>query len=95
MVFVIGGMGGVTTGAPSFGHGFMHYPGAFNLFHNFLGLRLVAVDTEAKFVLSEKKLGCVGAVRVMTTNASFIFYYFMQILGLAHQKLLVFVASPA
>jgi hypothetical protein len=40
----------------------------------------VAIDTEAKFVLSEKELGSVGAVRVMTTNASFIFYYFMQIL---------------
>jgi hypothetical protein len=92
---VIGSMRSVTTGAPPLGHRFVNYRGTCNLFHHLLGFLFVAVDTQGKFVLVEKELGCLGAVRVMATDASFIFYDFMQILGLADQKLLVFVASPA
>ena len=85
----------MTTGAPSFGHRFVNYRGTCNLLHHFLGFLLVAVDTEGKFVFIEKELGCLGAVGVMATDASFIFNDLMQIFGLADQELLVFVASPA
>ena len=85
----------MTSGAPALGHRFMNYRGTCNLFHNFLGSLLVAVDTEGKFVFAEKELGFFRAVRVMTADASFIFYDFMQIFGLKDHELLVFVASPA
>jgi hypothetical protein len=92
---VIGGMGSVTAGAPAFGHRFVNYRGTCDLLHHLLGFLLVAVDTQGKFVLAEQELGCLGAVRVMATDASFIFYDLVQIFGLADQELLVLVASPA
>ena len=92
---VIGGVGSVTTSTPALGHWFMNYRGTSNSFHNFLGCLLVAVDAEGTFILVQEKLGCFGAMRIMTANAAFIFYDLMQVLGLKDQELLVFVASPA
>ena len=85
----------MTAGAPALGHRFMDYRGAGNLLHDFLGCLFVAVDAEGTFVFVKEKLGCFGTVRVMTTNAAFIFNYLMQIFGLVDQELLVFMASPA
>ena len=70
-------MGGVTAGAPSFGHRLMYDPGIFYMFYNFLGFLPMAVDTEGKFVFLKKVFGCVGAVRVMTADAAFIFNDFV------------------
>lgn len=92
---VIGGMGSVATSASALGHRFVNYRGTGNLFHHFFRFLLVAVDTQGKFVFIEEELGRLGAVRVMTADASFIFNDLVQILGLADQELLVFVASPA
>jgi hypothetical protein len=46
----VGGMGGVTSGAPSFSHGLMYDPRIFYIFYHFLGFLLMAVYTEGKLV---------------------------------------------
>lgn len=77
---VIGGMGSVTASAPTLGHGLVNYRGTCDLLHHLFGFLLMAVDTQGKFVLTEKEFRCLGAVRVMAADASFIFDNLVQIL---------------
>ena len=85
----------MTTGAPALGHWFMNHRGPGNSFHDLLSFLLVTVDTQGKFVFVKEEFGCFGAMRIVTTNAAFIFYDLVQVLGLEDQEFLVFVAPPA